>query len=147
MESLIATIKSENVRELFRFLSSESIGKKIEAFLDEHCESFDPDLGSLEHAEHKLEHGALHQQYCDLVSGLLESFTKEHDIGERALYDEVKSCVGNDPTADALLETFLATFDFRFFVGIMCSKAGNARAMKALRAEAKEGGCPGDDAK
>lgn len=130
MDDIIDAIASPQLRELFRFLSSPGANGPIEAFFAANAFEFgDGRLGSLESIEHPVRWGELHTEYCALVNELLEGFCNEHVINEAALHAEARAAVGNlgedaaDPIASALFDTFLATFDYRCFVGVMATCA------------------------
>ena len=156
-DEIVAAVASPELRALFGFLASPSTTRRIEAFIAARCAEFarQPEGFSLSRSEHPLAWGHAHREYVELVGALLDGFCAERGLDERALYAQARAAKradgdgggggggAPDPVAAALLDTFLATFEYEAFLGIMLTYA----AMRGADFDAGDAKGGGDDAK
>lgn len=158
MGPIFECIQSPLLRELFIALSNERLNKDLEEFFSKASDAFDPDMQLFEGQaeEHKLEYTQLWRDYQALLERAIDDFCAANGTTPEKIYAVAAETTGGDPVADAMLDVFVSTSDYKTFVG-MCveraktrrdradAKGDDVRAGAGAASDAK--GCPPSEAK
>jgi hypothetical protein len=140
MRPLFDSIQEPLLRDLFLELSDAALNAKLEAFLDRASWHFSAKLKLYETVteEHDLEYTRLHRQYQDLIEGVVDAFCERAGTTQARLVDLCEEAAsGADPVADAMVDLFVASSDYRVFVS-MCVERAKLNAPPSRQPEGKD---------
>ena len=116
MRPLFESIQEPLLRDLFVELSEPALNAKLEQFLDRASFFFDPKLKLYESQteEHDLEYTKFHHDYQDLLERVVDDFCDRKRTTPAALFALCEDAAsGRDPVADAMLDLFVASCDYK----------------------------------
>jgi len=110
----------DKVEEFFYF--DDSLSETIEAWCQSRCESFQ--FNEVERVlEHKLEHTALFNEFCEIFTNLIEGFLTNEGIQAVAFYAEIRKQLDRCKSMKEKKSTFanlvLSSIDFNNFCVMM----------------------------
>eukprot|EP01060_Flectonema_neradi_P039438 TRINITY_DN867_c5_g1_i1.p1 TRINITY_DN867_c5_g1~~TRINITY_DN867_c5_g1_i1.p1 ORF type:complete len:434 (+),score=128.06 TRINITY_DN867_c5_g1_i1:68-1303(+) len=100
---------------LSQFLRSPVWTCPVQTYIDENCEIFEDS----DEEEHKLEYKKVHQEFCELVDGLLSDNLKDLGIGQDVFLEVVGSKDLNEDLDSLVREYLLSMDDFLTFRKMM----------------------------
>ncbi|GMI25737.1 hypothetical protein TeGR_g3484 [Tetraparma gracilis] len=124
------------VRKFTEYCCQGDVQDHVDRFVDENCETFQ---GASLDEEGRLEWTDLHKSYTEMVELCLESFCKENDITNDAIFEKLSELNNDDDVNQDFLPAVIKLCEYSFFFANMVETANarkDAREAEAMKEDA-----------